>query len=319
MNKYAPVIIPTLNRFTHFKNCLESLERCSWADNTDVYVGLDFPPSEKYIEGWQKINQYLYNKEKSHCFKNLIVFRHDHNLGVMSIDSNITFLIDYVSNIYDRYIFSEDDNVFSPNFLEYINKGLDKYENDDSVFAIVGYAHPYHFKHGDNNHYRHQTDMSAWGYGTWVNKWKVFISYVENGGFNGEFSIRNMIKSKKHGWLRLFDYLHYSYHKGFVRITDGVMTTYLIVKDRCVICPTLSKVKNIGWDGSGNSSNYAKSMKDYERIAHSHLVQEFDQDEHFVFFGDDTAYMDYNNKVAVRESDCSISFWKFVVKIFKSL
>lgn len=29
MNKidYAPVVIPTLNRFDHFKRCLESLER----------------------------------------------------------------------------------------------------------------------------------------------------------------------------------------------------------------------------------------------------------------------------------------------------
>ena len=51
--KAAPVIIGTLNRFEHFHDCLESLEKCTMADETDVYVALDYPPSEKYVEGWK--------------------------------------------------------------------------------------------------------------------------------------------------------------------------------------------------------------------------------------------------------------------------
>ena len=44
---YSPVIITTLNRHEHFRQCLESLERCTDADKTNVYVALDYPPSEK--------------------------------------------------------------------------------------------------------------------------------------------------------------------------------------------------------------------------------------------------------------------------------
>ena len=62
IKQYAPVWIPTLNRFEHFKRCLESLERCTGADKTDVYVGLDYPPSDKYVEGWKKIDAYLAEK-----------------------------------------------------------------------------------------------------------------------------------------------------------------------------------------------------------------------------------------------------------------
>lgn len=43
---YSPVIIPTLNRYEHFRECLESLEHCVDADKTTVYIGLDYPPSE---------------------------------------------------------------------------------------------------------------------------------------------------------------------------------------------------------------------------------------------------------------------------------
>lgn len=50
---YAPIIIPTLNRNEHFRKCLESLEKCSGAENSEVFVALDFPPSDKYIDGWE--------------------------------------------------------------------------------------------------------------------------------------------------------------------------------------------------------------------------------------------------------------------------
>ena len=49
IKEFAPVLIPTLNRYEHFKRCLESLERCTWAEKTDVYVALDFPPSDKFF------------------------------------------------------------------------------------------------------------------------------------------------------------------------------------------------------------------------------------------------------------------------------
>ena len=61
---YAPVLITTLNRYEHFVRCLESLERCTGSENTEVYVALDYPPSEKYKGGWVKISSYLSEKER---------------------------------------------------------------------------------------------------------------------------------------------------------------------------------------------------------------------------------------------------------------
>ena len=63
IKQYAPVVIPTLNRYEHFKRCLESLEGCTGAEHTDVYVALDYPPSDKYVEGWKKMDAYLAEKE----------------------------------------------------------------------------------------------------------------------------------------------------------------------------------------------------------------------------------------------------------------
>lgn len=159
---FAPVIIPTLNRFDHFKRCLESLERCTDADKTDVYVGLDYPPSEHYVEGWKKIDEYLYEKEKNHGFKNLYVRRRDHNCGVGNIHDNGSLLRQEVRQVSDRFISTEDDNEFSPNFLSYCNWGLDYFKNDDRVLAICGY-NLIETPHLKNNVYMYNHGFCAWG------------------------------------------------------------------------------------------------------------------------------------------------------------
>ena len=118
---FAPIIIHTLNRYKHFKRCLESLERCTCADQTDVYVGLDYPPSDKYVEGWKKIDAYLVEKEKNNGFKRLYVKRRNHNYGVGNDNSNGSALMKEVKEVSNCYIFTEDDNEFSPDFLSYCN------------------------------------------------------------------------------------------------------------------------------------------------------------------------------------------------------
>lgn len=314
---YAPVFIPTLNRYAHFKQCLDSLEACTGAECTDVYIGLDYPPAEKYLAGWKKVDEYLQEKERQNRFRSLVVFRRDHNCGVSSPDSNSALLYRYVRSISDRFIFSEDDNVFSPNFLEYMNKGLDKYEKDDSVYAIVGYAHPYHFKYADNNHYRHNTDMSAWGYGSWFNKHTQAWEFFNGKNAQIKFSLKWLAKAYPHGWLRLYQYLLATQTKGHTNIADSSMTVYMIVTDRYVITPTLSKVRNIGWDLEGNS--FKNGLQGIEKIAERHNSQQIDTAEHFDYIGDDHTYMDYNNKVAVRESDGYMGFFAFAKNVFEAM
>lgn len=70
---YAPILIPTLNRYEHIRRCVESLSRCTHADKTELVIGLDFPPSEKYIERWKRIDAYLAGKEHDEFFEQPVV------------------------------------------------------------------------------------------------------------------------------------------------------------------------------------------------------------------------------------------------------
>lgn len=313
---YAPVLIPTLNRYEHFKQCLDSLEKCNGADKTDVYVALDFPPNEKYVEGWHKIDQYLTYKERKNRFGQLIVIRRDHNYGVFNKNSNSGELRKQVSDKHDCYIFSEDDNVFSPNFLEYINKGLEKYSNDDTVYAICGYTQPYDFLSDGNNFFRHNTDFSAWGYGCFVSSAQKAKSEIKSGYFRKTFSIANCRKVVKHGYNRLYQYITYCfwYKKDYMPINDCVLTCYLIIKDVQVICPTISKVRNMGWDESGQSFKNPKLLKKYGEIANRHKKQFIDEEDTFDYVGDEWAYYDYNNYLTAQVSEAKMSLRELICK-----
>ena len=70
--KCAPVLIPTLNRKEHLERCINSLLRNSMAKETEVYISIDFPPTEKYESGYNEVVEYL--KREIDGFKKVNLF-----------------------------------------------------------------------------------------------------------------------------------------------------------------------------------------------------------------------------------------------------
>lgn len=315
---YAPVIIPTLNRFSHFQQCLESLENCTGASKTDVYIGLDYPPSEKYRKGWEEIDSYLHQKESCNRFHSLTVFRRLKNCGVGNPNSNSVLLKKYIESQSDRYIFTEDDNVFSKNFLEFINKGLEKFKDDPTVYAINGYCHYpiYDFKFKDNNFFFHNTDYSAWGVGTWVNKRKQFLEEIRTRHyFENNFHWKTAYNIyKKHGRYRCAQYFAVSFNYGWMRAHDGVLSIYMQTKNMNAVLPAISKVRNIGWNNQGQSFITGIDSK-YQKQGLKHSQQPIDEEASFDYIGDPYSFYDYNNSIAAKNSVNNTSIWHLLKTI----
>ena len=114
---YAPIIIPTLCRYDHLVRLMESLKKNTWAKYIDIYIGIDYPPSEQYVDGYQRICNYLESDfPEFACVK---IIKRSNNLGSFY---NCESIINEVLNKYDRFIRTDDDAEFSPNFSEYIDK-----------------------------------------------------------------------------------------------------------------------------------------------------------------------------------------------------
>ena len=267
---YAPVVIPTLNRYEHFKRCLDSLEHCTGADKTDVYVGLDYPPSSKYVEGWKIIDVYLKEKERSNGFKHLFVYRRDHNCGVGKKGSNTSLLLQEVEKVSDRYIFTEDDNEFSPNFLEYINWGLNTYKDDNSIYAICG-CKDIETSDIKNNVYKLNTIFNAWGYGCWFSrgeKTKKLYNhdYLKQIVFQAKWS--DLFSSKVTTLSSLlYQIAAKTFHGDFI-------VSLLPEQEKWCIFPKVNKVRNWGWDRTGMHGGSPEALKKYSTLP-------MDTNEHF--------------------------------------
>lgn len=308
---FAPVIIPTLCRYDHFKQCIESLSKCTFANQTEVYVGLDYPAKDEHWDGYKKIKSYLASVGNM-GFKNLTIIERERNYG-FGPTGNFRMLVNFILSKYDRFIATEDDNVFSPNFLEFINKGLEKFKDDQKILAICGYCHPYKIKHGDNNYFMQNVDFSAWGYGIWKDRYDAFCNNVNHKYFYKKVcNPYNGYLLYRQGFNRLRDFFLYLTRKNFIPVNDDVLSIYMAMEKMNVVMPTTTKVRNEGWDGTGRNCN----TKDTKLIQlHSNRI--IDKNIHFEFIGNGKAYYNANRKIFREQSYAKISFKNFITTIFR--
>ena len=263
--KYAPVIIPTLCRYEHLKRCLESLSQCTGAGETEVYIGLDYPAKDSHWDGYNKIKDYLLSVNELK-FKKLHVIERTYNHG-FGPNGNFACLRNEVFKSYDRLIASEDDNIFSPNFLIYMNKGLEKYFTHKKCISICGYNyHNLDLSKYDKNIYLSR-EFSAWGYGIWKDKWDDVIEKI---------CTLDYAKSIIESWGNIFTI--YKYEPRLLNTVLLNIASKRVFNDTMIVCfqylnnhysifPTLSKVRNLGFDKSGTTifkidTNYTNQIID---------------------------------------------------------
>lgn len=246
IKNYAPIIIPTLCRYEHFKCCIESLARCTGADQTELFVGLDYPKNESHRIGYEKIKEYVGTITG---FKEVHIFYREENYGVRK---NTLDLRREVEERFDRYIFTEDDNEFSPNFLEYMNQGLEIYKDNPKVVAICGYTYPFDYCQNIKGYPYNAYPIKgfcAWGGGYWVERNKMVSPFVT------QESACNLINSWKLIYKLFRKKNHITVHRLLFRYKtaykDLMWRVYCELNDAYCIFPQVSKVRNNGFDGSG--------------------------------------------------------------------
>ena len=306
---YAPVLIPTCNRYDHFKQCIESLAQCTWAEYTDVFVAVDYPAKEEHKDGYSKIKNYLKNCKLN--FHSLNVTYRETNYYYSGKD-NLNSLCKEVFVKYDRIIVSEDDNIFSPNFLVFMDKGLEKFESDPSVFALNGYRHFYPVKFDNNTFFRQNVDFSAWGYGILRSQYQKFVEKITPDYFRSMINLKNLLKIKKNGNNRLMGFISSSRSKK-IQKTDNQLSIMMPLENLDVIMPKESLVRNIGWDGSGFHCPTTDKI-----LAEKHITQPISNKSDFEFIGTGTEHYDENQKIYVKNSYGNFTFCEYIKrKLFK--
>ena len=305
---YAPIIIPTLCRYDHFVRLMESLRRNSWAKYTDIYIGVDFPPSEKYVGGYEKICKYLEGDFSE--FASVTIIKRSYNLGSFE---NCESIINEVMKKHDRFIRTDDDADFSPNFIEYMDKCLMRYENDPDVIAVTGYSYPIKWQTSEGaTILKESFSCPMWGTGFWRDKYLEIEEYITEkqklhterrsiiryGGF------RRMTNAAK------YEFVNLCFSKGFknslaARMSDISIRMYTAATNKYVIVPIVSKVRNWGFDGSGE---YCGRIKVSEQVKYTsnnypYHLQTIDTSDSFEIKEDKLNAINKNKKL-MNKFDC---------------
>lgn len=241
--RYAPIIIFAFNRVEAIKASVNSLLSNEEAAESDLYVYVDGPRTNR---GEEPLVQAVQNYVKSiKGFKNVYYNFSASNKGLgNSIIAGVSEIIEK----YDKAIVVEDDLICSKNFLAFMNQGLDKYEKDNNVFSVCGYSNIIKLPQDYGYDAYFCVRSSSWGWATWKDRWnnvdwelkdwdaceKQRKAFNKWGGSDCFGMLKGWKEIRNKSWAIRFCYSQF-------------------VQKKVAIFPTISKIANEGFDGSGTN------------------------------------------------------------------
>lgn len=247
----APIVLFTYNRPRHTKATLEALKGNLLAKQSHLYIYQDAPkqnaPQEQKdsaLEVTKLLQEVIASNENGIYFKTITLIQRERNFGLAdSIIDGVTSII----NKHGTIIVLEDDIVVSPVFLDYMNTALKVYANEKKVWSIAGWGYPIDTQGlGDCYFWR---VPHCWGWASWGDRWQYFKRDMSL-NFKNSFSKSDIAYINLDSVADYFSHFTLN-HKG--KIKTWAIFNYLIAykHNALTLCPSLSYIKQIGFDGSG--------------------------------------------------------------------
>lgn len=261
----SPVVLFVYNRFEHTKKTIEALQQNYLAEDTELFIFSDYYKNEDDKKAVESIRAYI-NSLKG--FKSVNVIERSKNFGLgKSVIDGVT----YVISKYGKVIVLEDDLITHVDFLKYMNRMLNLYQDEKKVYSISGYSIPALSSVNDDDYF-FVPRISSWGWGCWVDRWNS-VDWKINGynellkdkaakkKFNtagGDMldMLIHQVEGESESWAIRFDYNRF--------INNNSLTIY----------PRFSFINNIGMDGSGVHKEKS-SRFDNMFIENNHSIKDF--------------------------------------------
>lgn len=243
----APIALFAYKRAAELQRTIKALQANYLAAQSDLYVFVDGPrrPVDE-----AKVAEVRALARQITGFRSVTLHLNDANAGCASA---IIMGVSTVLVAHDRVIVVEDDIVTTPNFLDFINQGLDQYRDHPRIFSIGGYTFPFARPAGYTDDAYVYGRTCAWGWGIWADRWantdwaisdfdQFMADPAQRRAFNKYGSDRvRMLRRAVQGEIEAWD----------------IRLCYAQFKRRqLTLYPTVSKVNNIGFEsGEGVNTN----------------------------------------------------------------
>ena len=241
----APIVVFVYNRLEHARGVIESLSACTEAKKSELYI---FSDAAKTSDGAQKVldvRRYINSEDVRNRFLTVTVIEAKKNKGLAN---SVITGVDTVIREHGNAIVVEDDNVVSSNFLSYMNGALKFYQNEKKIWSIGGYTLPIAIP----KNYHHDVFMmgrgSSYAWATWLDRWeKIDWDIKDYAEFCRDRKQRKGFNAYGDDAAAMLDA---QMRKG---IDSWAIRFFFnaFKNDAWFVLPVVSKVQNIGNDGTG--------------------------------------------------------------------
>lgn len=274
---YAPIIVFVYNRPDRAKNLILSLSKNPEAINSELYIFSDGAKNEKSVKPVNEVRAFINTIEQNKWFKSVTITESKINKGlaVSIIDG-----VNAVMKKHGRAIIVEDDNIVATDFLDYMNRGLEFYKNDDSIWAISGFSRKMQFPNGYNKDVFLMQRVSSYTWASWSDRWNkvdwslkgVYPKFLFDRKIRRRFAecgadrplmLDAQVTGKINSWAIRFEY-------------------YMMKNNMYSIMPVVSRANCTGNDGSGThgqkSTNlFTAELSDGKKFAKFETVEQLEE------------------------------------------
>jgi Glycosyl transferase family 2 len=241
MPDFAPIVLFVYNRPEHTRRALASLAANPPAAESDLVIYADGPKKPQHARAVEAVRAVA---RDTRGFRSVRIVERERNLGLAA---SIISGVSEVCADRGRVIVVEDDLVVAPNFLGFLNAGLDRYQDEPLVLQVSGYAYP---AHNDETPEAFFLPMvSCWGWATWSRAWA---------SFDPRMSALRQLDAHPAARRRFNIDGSYDYYGMACQQRDGKIDSWgirwqlsLFARDGLVLYPRESLVYNSGVDASG--------------------------------------------------------------------
>lgn len=253
---YAPIIIFVYNRVDRVENLINSLAKNPEAAESQLYIFSDGAKSEAGAAKVAAVRDYIDTIPLQKLFADVHITKAEKNKGLANS------IIDGVTEVMNKLgaaIIIEDDNVVAPDFLDYMNRGLDFYKDDPKIWAISGFSRQMPFPDDYDHDIYIMQRISSYTWASWKDRWEQTEWNVPDyPGF-----LFNRKRRKQFAWcgedrpLMLDAQMCGKVNSWAIRFEYS-----MVKKDMYSVLPCISRAFCSGNDGSGTHSSEATHLFD---------------------------------------------------------
>jgi hypothetical protein len=241
-DEFAPIALFVYNRPDHARQTVDALRVNDFAERSDLFV---FADGAKSSEGVAAVNSTRKYARKVEGFKSVTVVERERNFG---LSRSVITGVGQLCSEFGKAIVVEDDVITAPDFLRFMNRGLQRYAGEPRVMSVCAFnpplAPPASYPFDTFCSYR----FSCWGWATWKDRWEKADWAVTD---YAQFATDRAKRKKFDLGGDDLSWLLNLHMRGEIDSWDTVWAYTHFKHGALAVLPVESKSYNIGLDGSG--------------------------------------------------------------------